>query len=584
MAVQIDTTTSNYSESSLGSPFYKAGTNKNVFRLSDDSLVVLYCKDSDDIYYAISTDNGATWNEYAIQTGSFTNVTAIQDGDDLIVAIAPSSQTDSKIATLTYNSGTHTYSVGTFYNTFSGPRGGIWVSNLVTFNSQLFHIIGYYISYKAFCSYASSPSSTWTSLNSKNAYSDPGSAVAIIMSDRLRLFAIIGDDLKYCDLTYSGSYSWGSWTTIQANIAIDNNTGLFLTAHYEADDDIYLIYRHVSDGNEYLIHYNGSSWSSAVEVTPSYSISQFFKVNGILYLGYRKHDGSNYTSIVYRTVEGSTLGDEITLATTVNAFAGVAFEDGSSGYVNFFYVDGSGSPYGIYYDSVEASGGLETWSLSETLNVADSYSTNLTAMHFNVDDTLNVADDYSMTPIFPWHDLIGTTVNPACCYCMEATTNVSGLDHLEGQVVAILANGEVLDEQVVTGGQITLEEYYSKVAVGLPYEADLETLKINVDPGNGGTVQGLRMKVGNVTFHLRDTKGGQIGPDEDNLYDAFTVKAINAYSGLNIDEGDLYTGKLRQPLGAQYGYGGHIFIRQRDPLPITIGSVIPEVDIGGLAR
>lgn len=225
-----------------------------------------------------------------------------------------------------------------------------------------------------------------------------------------------------------------------------------------------------------------------------------------------------------------------------------------------------------------------TWALTETLNVADSSDLTPSMIKKPVAGTVQIVDSFVLSPHYPWWDDRGITINPACCYVAESATLVTGLEHLEGQVVAILANGIVFDEQVVVNGQIDLGDYYSKVAVGLPYEADLETLKINFDPQNGGTVQGMRMKVGNVTFHLRDSKGGKIGPDENSLYNAFSRKAINEYSGDNIGEGDLYTGKIRMPLGGEYGYGGRVMVRQRDPLPLTIGSIIPEVNIGGLSR
>src|SRR5690606_26259417 len=38
------------------------------------------------------------------------------------------------------------------------------------------------------------------------------------------------------------------------------------------------------------------------------------------------------------------------------------------------------------------------------------------------------------------------------------STEWSGLDHLEGQSVSIVADGMILDPKTVTGGQITLDE------------------------------------------------------------------------------------------------------------------------------
>jgi len=158
-----------------------------------------------------------------------------------------------------------------------------------------------------------------------------------------------------------------------------------------------------------------------------------------------------------------------------------------------------------------------------------------------------------------------------------ATTNVSSLSHLEGLTVAILANGEVLDQQVVSGGEISLTMNYSKVTVGLPFESDLETLNVEF-PSQNGTIQGKKVKIGAVTFRFVDTRGGWIGPDEDNLYEAILAE----WTGLG-DPPPIYTGDVRVALGAGYEQGGRIFYRQIDPLPVTISAVVPEVTVGGPA-
>ena len=44
----------------------------------------------------------------------------------------------------------------------------------------------------------------------------------------------------------------------------------------------------------------------------------------------------------------------------------------------------------------------------------------------------------------------------------------SGLDHLEGQIVSIIADGIVQDMQQVEGGQITLDDPAHAVTIGLP--------------------------------------------------------------------------------------------------------------------
>lgn len=182
-----------------------------------------------------------------------------------------------------------------------------------------------------------------------------------------------------------------------------------------------------------------------------------------------------------------------------------------------------------------------------------------------------------------WYDLIGEYIEPPCGYVGQVASSSPNLNHLEGQTVAIYANGTVMDEQVVTDGAVTFPSGLSLIHIGLPFYSDFETLNVEV-PDKEGTVQARRCKINNVMFRLQDSRGGFIGPDEDNLWEAFTADAIRKSSGQNINDDELFTGDIRQPLGAQFGDEGHIFYRQVDPLPISIGAVIPEVEYGGRSR
>lgn len=182
-----------------------------------------------------------------------------------------------------------------------------------------------------------------------------------------------------------------------------------------------------------------------------------------------------------------------------------------------------------------------------------------------------------------WYPTHGEVINIGCGYAGQATSQVANLGHLEGQKVAILANGEVIDRQVVKNGAIELNGNYSVVYAGLPYEADLETLKIEV-PWKEGTVQSRKVKVNNVIFRIQNSRGGYIGPNKNDLYEAFTHDAIVQSSGQNLELLNMFTCDVRQPLGAGYSQEGNVFYRQVDPLPITIGAIIPEVSVGGQSR
>ena len=168
---------------------------------------------------------------------------------------------------------------------------------------------------------------------------------------------------------------------------------------------------------------------------------------------------------------------------------------------------------------------------------------------------------------------------------IENSTLVISATHLANQTVAILGDGEVLDQQTVSAsGTLAMSDTYSVAYVGLPYYADLETLNIEV-PVQDGSIQGSMIKIGNVVFRLVNTRGGWVGPKEDVLYEAFDYDKLTAHNFIDNDEAlgitDNFSGDVRVPLGSEYKRGGRVFYRQVDPCPVTIGAISPEAEIGG---
>ena len=157
----------------------------------------------------------------------------------------------------------------------------------------------------------------------------------------------------------------------------------------------------------------------------------------------------------------------------------------------------------------------------------------------------------------------------------KAVTIIYGLNHIEGKTVAVLADGNVINNLVVANGTITLPVAASRVQVGLPYVSDLETLDIELSLVTG-TTQGKLLKVSNVEFRFLNSRGGWIGPDSDHL-DEITQRTDEPM-GSPID---LKSGFYKQPITGNYSEGGRVFFRQKDPLPATILAVIPSLSIGG---
>jgi hypothetical protein len=88
----------------------------------------------------------------------------------------------------------------------------------------------------------------------------------------------------------------------------------------------------------------------------------------------------------------------------------------------------------------------------------------------------------------------------------ESATPVSvwsGLDHLNGKTVAVVADGVLRPDVTVSGGAVTLDPPATKVEVGLPFTHVIEPLPPN--PLNSGGGRGPAMRLVEVIFQLEDT-------------------------------------------------------------------------------
>ena len=156
----------------------------------------------------------------------------------------------------------------------------------------------------------------------------------------------------------------------------------------------------------------------------------------------------------------------------------------------------------------------------------------------------------------------------------KAVTAISGLDHLEGRTVAVLANGNVVNGLVVTSGAITLPAAASRVHVGLGYVADLELLDFEY-PTETGTAQDKIRTVKTAVVGMINTRAMWIGPSADRLLEV-KFRTTEAYG----EPTALFTGSKELALYAGDQREGRVFIRNVDPVPLTVTKVIGRVNHG----
>ena len=157
-------------------------------------------------------------------------------------------------------------------------------------------------------------------------------------------------------------------------------------------------------------------------------------------------------------------------------------------------------------------------------------------------------------------------------YSGSATTTISGLDHLEGQTVSVLANGATHPDRTVSSGSITLARSSTKVKVGLKYTSLLQTMRLDAGSQNG-TSQSKTKRIFNIAIRLYESIGVEVGPDLNNM------EAIPFRSSANpMDQAiPVFTGDKEVEFRGNYETDGFIYVRQTQPLPLTILSLYPEL-------
>lgn len=166
-------------------------------------------------------------------------------------------------------------------------------------------------------------------------------------------------------------------------------------------------------------------------------------------------------------------------------------------------------------------------------------------------------------------------VDSSLTYRGAPATTVTGLGHLEGRTVSILADGGEHPQRVVAGGQITLDEAASVVTVGLPVEADAQTLPMVLE-GMGAFGQGRPKNINNAVLRVYRSSGVLAGPSFDKLVE-FKQRS-NEPMGTAPD---LVTDEISIALRPTWQNGGQVCVRQAAPLPLTIVAMALEADTAG---
>ena len=155
-------------------------------------------------------------------------------------------------------------------------------------------------------------------------------------------------------------------------------------------------------------------------------------------------------------------------------------------------------------------------------------------------------------------------------------TTITGLQHLNGQTVQILADGAEVSDQVVTNGTVTLTEAASVVHIGLGYASDLMTLPLALE-GVAAAGQGRFKNVNAVAMRVTQSSLVSAGPSFDRLTDYPARQVSDPYGSPPA----LRTGEFRFAIGPSWNSDGSVCVRQARPVPLTVLSMALDVATGG---
>lgn len=161
----------------------------------------------------------------------------------------------------------------------------------------------------------------------------------------------------------------------------------------------------------------------------------------------------------------------------------------------------------------------------------------------------------------------------------SGSLTISGLDHLEGEVVAAVVEGAYLGTFTVASGSIDVSTAASTAGayrVGLPYTATLKTMKLDAVMQNGSG-QGRRRRISQAVIKFKDTGGCKFGRTLGEL----DPVVFRAPEDVMDSSPPLFTGD--KVLDWQLGHDreGNIIIQQDEPLPCTVLGISVKFDFFG---
>ena len=177
-----------------------------------------------------------------------------------------------------------------------------------------------------------------------------------------------------------------------------------------------------------------------------------------------------------------------------------------------------------------------------------------------------------MEPLFDSTDhTLAKFLDSGLAYFGGATSTLTGLDHLEGETVGVVANGGVHADRTVSGGEIALAYEATTAYVGLKYTGVVRTMRLA-----GERSQGLIKRIGEVLLRFYRSLLAKVGPDENTLDEIEFRTASMAQDS----PPDIFTGDKKKYFPSNSETDGFVTVVQDRPMPMTLLALVADAEMG----
>jgi hypothetical protein len=168
-------------------------------------------------------------------------------------------------------------------------------------------------------------------------------------------------------------------------------------------------------------------------------------------------------------------------------------------------------------------------------------------------------------------------VDSGVIYDDVPATVITGLDHLDGEVCDVWADGANVGPATPAGGSITLAVAASVVHVGLSYNSVVKPMRLDVDTA-GGTSHGSVKTIPELVLSVLNSKDITYG-DSDTTQ--FSINLDDPELVDNTEVTGLFTGDVTTSNDGGFSVDDPILVSCDGAAPLTVRAIVARIDQTG---